>query len=103
MTTINFKRGDTLSLAGTYKVDGVATSVAAMTIRSQVRQFSGDLTQELTVTKTAGVGTFTLSATATQTVVWPLTTLKCDIEFSLSGVVQSTETFSIAVQEDITQ
>jgi len=32
-----------------------------------------------------------------------LTTLKCDIEFSLSGVVQSTETFSIAVQEDITQ
>jgi hypothetical protein len=103
MTTINFKRGDTLSLAGTYKVEGVASSVSAMTIRSQVRQFSGDLVQDLTVVKSAGVGTFSLSATAAQTAAWPLTTLKCDIEFSLSGVVQSTETFSIAVQEDVTQ
>ncbi len=103
MTTITFKRGDTLSLAGTYKVEGVAASVSAMTISSQVRTFSGDLVQDLTVVKTAGTGTFTLSATAVQTAEWSLSTLKCDIEFSLSGVVQSTETFSISVQEDITQ
>ncbi len=103
MSTINFKRGDSLSLAGTYKVNGVASSVSAMTIRSQVRDFSGALVQELTVAKTGSTGAFTLSATAVQTALWDVTTLKCDIEFSLSGVVQSTETFNIAVAEDITQ
>ena len=102
MTTISFKRGDTLSLAGTYKVEGVASSVSAMTIRSQVKNFSDALVQELTVVKTAGTGTFTLSATAAQTALWDATTLKCDIEFSLEGVVQSTETFNISVLEDVT-
>jgi len=102
MTVVNIKRGDTLSLAGTYKVDGVAASVSAMTIESHVKNHSGDLIEELTVTKTSGTGTFTISATAVQTAEWPLTTLKCDIQFSASGVVQSTETFSISVEEDIT-
>lgn len=103
MNTINFKRGDTLSLAGTYKVEGVASSVDAMTIRSQVRTYGGVLVQELTVVKTGGTGEFTLSATAAQTALWGATTLKCDIQFSVSGVVQSTETFSISALEDITQ
>ena len=102
MTTISFKRGDTLNLIGTYKVEGVASSVSSMTIRSQVRKLSDALVLDLTVTKTAGVGTFTLSATAAQTAAWDVTPLKCDIEFSLSGVVQSTETFNISVLEDVT-
>ena len=102
-TITGFKRGDTFSLAGTYKVNGAAASVSGMTIASHVRTQAGTLVQNLTVAQTAFIGGFSLTATATQTAAWPATTLVCDIQFTQNGIVQSTETFSIAVEDDVTK
>ena len=99
----NFKRGDTFSLACVYKVDGVATSVAAFDIDSQLRDSKDNLIKDLTVTKLPGTGQFTLTASATDTTNWPVSVLKCDLQFSESGVVRSTETFNVVVVNEITK
>lgn len=96
------KRGDTFVVVCTYKEDGTATSVTPFTIRSQVRNARGELTQELTVTKAdqvVSVGQFSLSAGA---VTWNPGQYQCDIEFSNAGTVRSTQTFYIPVAQDIT-
>ena len=98
------KRGDTFTLACTYKQNGVAVSVADFTIRSQVRDSSGDLVAELAVSKADQVaypGVFVLAAADPMN--WPVDILSCDIQFSDSeGVVRSTQTFQIPVVEDVT-
>ena len=99
------KRGDTFTLACTYKQNGAASSVADLTIRSQVRDSSGALVEELTATKanqTTSPGVFVLSAADPMN--WPVDVLSCDIQFSDSeDVVRSTQTFQIPVVEDVTQ
>ncbi len=102
-TLPTIKQGDTFILACTYKQDGVATSVENFTIRAQVRDSSDDLVQELTVAKanqTTNPGVFTLAAGLTTS--WPIDQLRCDIQFSEGGTVRSTQTFYIAVEEDVT-
>lgn len=103
MAQIKFKRGDTFNLTCTYKVDGVPSSVADIDIDSQIRNQRDSLVEDLTVTKLVGTGEFTLSATANETSLWPITVLRCDIQFSHGGSVRSTQTFEISVLEDITQ
>ena len=100
---IKFKRGDTFTLNCTYKVNGVPSSIATIDIDSQVRDFRGSLIEELTVTKTGSTGVFTLLSSATQTSEWPISVLRCDIQFSQGGIVRSTQTIDISVLEDITQ
>lgn len=98
------KRGDSFLLACTYKVGGVPSDVTNYTIRSQVRNSSDTLVQELTVTKAdqaAYPGDFTLVAGVIS--AWPIDLLRCDIEFSEGGTVRSTQTFMIPVVEDVTR
>jgi hypothetical protein len=98
------KRGDTFTLACTYKQNGVAFDVTLFTIRSQVRDSSGALVEELTATKanqTTNPGVFVLSAA--DPMDWPVDVLSCDIQFSDSeGDVRSTQPFQIPVVEDVT-
>lgn len=99
----NFKRGDTMLLTVTYKVDGVPTSVTSIDIESQVRRKNGELIATMTVTKLVGTGQFTLAPTVADTSNWPIDLLYCDIQFSQSGNIRSTETFGINVSEEITK
>ena len=98
------KQGDTFTLTCCYKQNGVAHDVTNYTIRSQVRSSSGDLVEELGVSKadqTTNVGVFALFATNPQN--WPIDILSCDIQFSdMDDVVRSTQTFMIPVVEDVT-
>lgn len=103
MAQIKFKRGDTFALACLYKVDGVPTSVSSIDIDSQIRDSRGMLIQELTVNKLVPTGSFALSSTSYETSQWPVSVLRCDIQFSESGSVRSTQTFEIVVIEDITK
>ena len=103
MAQIKFKRGDTFTLTCTYKVDGIATSVSALTIESQIRNQRDTLIQDLTVTKLVGTGQFTLVASTADTTEWPVSVLRCDIQFSEGGVVRSTQTFDISVVEEVTK
>lgn len=98
-----FKRGDTFYLACVYKEAGVPTDVTAYNIRSQVRTSTGTLVAELTATKgdqVASPGGFTLREDDTQD--WPIDTLIADIEVTVAGVVRSTSTFQVPVEEDVT-
>jgi hypothetical protein len=98
------KRGDSFLMACVYKVGGVAADVTNYAIRSQVRNSSDELVQELTVTKadqSTDKGKFILSAGVIG--AWPIDLLRCDIEFSEEGTVRSTQTFLIPVVEDVTR
>ena len=104
--SINFKRGDTLSMTcQRLTAAAAAFNLVGYTMAGTVR--NGGFSQALTVTVTnASLGQFTLSQTATNTAVWPISddddsVMYCDIQFT-SGSVESTETFKIVVREDIT-
>lgn len=104
--SINFKRGDTLSMTCQRLTAALAAfNLVGYTIAATVR--NGGFSQALTVTVTdASLGQFTLSQTATNTALWPISddddsVMYCDIQFT-SGSVESTETFKIVVREDIT-
>ena len=104
--SINFKRGDTLSMTCQRLTAAAAPfNLAGYTVAATVR--NGAFNQVLTVTYTdLSTGQFTLSQTATNTALWPVSddddsVMYCDIQFT-SGSVESTETFRIVVQEDIT-
>lgn len=99
----NFKRGDTMLLTVTYKIDGVASDISTIDIASQVRSQSGQLVATMVVSKLQTTGQFTLTPTVADTSNWPLGNLLCDIEFSQSGNIRSTETFGIVVVEEITK
>lgn len=100
----NFKRGDTMLLTVTYKVDGTPTSIASIDIASQIRTQSGALIDSMVVTKSeSSTGVFTLAPTNSDTSNWPIGNLLCDIEFTQSGNIRSTETFGIVVVEEITK
>lgn len=103
---ITIKRGDTLAAAASIAQDsGAAVDLTGYTLRSQVRSSSGELVQALVVVVTAPtLGTYTLSATATQTAAWPIGRHVCDVEYtSAGGVVSSTATFPVIVSEDVTR
>lgn len=104
--SINFKRGDTLSMTCQRLTAALAAfNLVGYTMAATVR--NGGFSQALTVTVTdASLGQFTLSQTATNTALWPISddddsVMYCDIQFT-SGSVESTETFKIVVREDIT-
>lgn len=104
--SINFKRGDTLSMTcQRLTAAAAAFNLVGYTMAATVR--NGGFSQALTVTVTnASLGQFTLSQTAANTAVWPISddddsVMYCDIQFT-SGSVESTETFKIVVREDIT-
>jgi len=104
--SINFKRGDSLILECQRLTVGLtAFSLLGYTIAATVR--NGAFNQALTVVVTnASLGQFSLLQTATNTALWPVSddddsVMYCDIQFT-SGSVESTETFRIVVQEDIT-
>jgi hypothetical protein len=106
MQSINFKRGDTLSISCTRKdSSGSAINLAGYTITSSVKM--GAFTDTLTVTVTnAAAGEFTLTKAAANTASWPLSSgtspMLCDVQFVVGGTTKSSETFEISVAEDIT-
>lgn len=104
--SINFKRGDTLTIECTRRdADGTPVDLTGLTIASKVR--NGGFEDTLTVTVVdAGAGTFTLAQTATLTALWPISAewsdMLCDVEFVDGANVVSSETFAINVLADIT-
>lgn len=99
----NFKRGDTMLLAVTYKVDGIPADISTIDIASQIRTQNGSLIATMDVDKLVATGQFTLTPVNPDTSAWPLGNLLCDIEFTQSGNIRSTETFGIVVVEEITK
>lgn len=99
------KRGDTFSLACTWKECGQPSSVAGFSISSQIRtQGALKLVATLEVIVADQVekpGSFTLLCTDTS--VWPVGTLVCDIAIAQDGVIRSSEAFVVPVVEGVTR
>lgn len=100
-----FKRGDTFSLACTWKDGGVPTSVAGLTITSQLRTYGAlALVASLTVIvgdQVATPGAFALIADSTS--LWPVGAMVCDIEVAQDGIIRSSESFLVPVTEGVTK
>lgn len=105
MAAFAHKRGDTFVLNSDVASNGLAADITNWTISSQIRDMGDTIVQNLTATVTDAVnGRLTLSATPSQTALWPVGQMFCDIEFTDgSGIVTSTETFTINVLLDITR
>lgn len=107
MATITLKRGDTFQIA----VETPGKDLTGYTVRSQVRRGTS-LIHTLTLTDFLpgpGGSMFQLIAfnpggtLPGATVGWPVGELLCDIEYTApSGLVVSTETFTIECVADIT-
>lgn len=102
-----FKRGDDFSIEMTLTDpanSGSPVDITGWTITSQVR-YARKLVSDLTVTiLNASLGQFALTLSKTQTALWPIRKLKCDIQFDrpVDGRISS-RTFIIDCMEDETQ
>ena len=103
-TLAPIKVGDSFNMICTYKENGVPADLTQYTINSQLRDSSDMLVQALLVNKANQFdypGVFTL--TAPDSSVFPVDTLRCDIQFIEGTTTRSTQTFYIPVQEDVTR
>ena len=108
MLTLRHKRGDTFVRAVTVYSGVAPYDLGAATVRCQIRRGRGqsgvELVQELTVVESlVDVGKFTISATATETALWPTGMHLADIQITIGAGVLSTKTFTVDVVEDITR
>lgn len=102
---LSIKRGDTFLVVCTYSdPTGTPVDITTIDIKSQVRNLRGDIIAELNVAKEAQsgqtLGKFVLRA---DTDTWPIGDLSWDIQYTSSGTVQSTDTLTITVVQDITR
>ena len=100
--SVILKRGATLNLAGYLNLPAGSWDAT-----SEVKDAGGILVSDLTVVLTPPVSpntlwTITLSQTADATLEWPLGPLSCDIRFTDGTNVLYTPTFTIFVQQEIT-
>lgn len=101
--SIFFTQGDTFSLGGFANLPAGDTWGAT----AELRDNSGNLVQELTVTLQAPTPPDTswpllLQATAAQTDIWPLGPLTCDIRFQYQTTVIHSAKFIVNVTNQIT-
>jgi len=103
MEVIDAKVGDTFLLTCTRETAGGSIfDLTGYTVAARISD--GTFTEDLTGTITnATAGEFTISQTAANTASWPAGTfMACDIEFTLGSLVESTETFRLAIEDDVT-
>ena len=107
MAQIRIKRGDTLQRTLTLTSGGAPYIPVGATIACQVKSAAtrgeAPFIDSLSVASTATPGQFLLTATAAQTALWPLGVLVSDVQFTIGATVKSTETFTVSVEQDVTQ
>ena len=103
---LTHKRGDTFLANCTYTAsDLTPISLAGVTVRSQIRTFTGVLVSELAVTiedQLTLPGKFRLRAEASNTETWPEEILRWDIQYTDSSTVQTSDTVLIKVVSRVT-
>lgn len=95
------KQGDTFKFYATLTSAGEPLTGATESLKSQVRGNDDYLMAELTITETATSGQYELKYTGS-TQNWSEGTCLIDIQRTDSGVVVSSETFSLTVVRDVT-
>jgi len=96
---IELKRGDTFKRTMRFK-DKDGTPIVVDNIRSQIRNKSMKLIDELVITATGEPGEYILSSADTSG--YPIEKLQMDIEITVGDVTKSSNTIKIQVNEDCT-
>lgn len=95
MRKLQVRRGSSFVWTATYKRDGIAQSVDAITIASQIRDEAATLLATLTIAKLAGqTGKFTLSGNSAG---WAPGTYYCDVKYTNGAEVAYTDRFIVEV------
>ncbi|EDM71039.1 hypothetical protein RAZWK3B_16620 [Roseobacter sp. AzwK-3b] len=95
-------RGDTFIANGTYTDDqGVPVNLTGYSIACQAKGNGATLTLTSQITDAAN-GQYTLTADPATTRDWEPGDYLADIEYTLAGVVSSTDRFVFRVLEDVT-
>jgi len=102
---MKFKRGDSFSFAVTIKEntdDGLKPLIVDVdNIRCQVRTVGGNYVDDLIIETTDIEGEYKFSSEDTSK--YPIETLETDIEINDEGIINSSQTFKIQVEKDITR
>lgn len=103
MATVTFKRGDTLPINYTrIDANGAAVDITGSTVRCEMVRDASRVVLTCSITN-AAAGAVYISLTPAQTTDLALGDYKADVQFTdASGVVQSSETFTVTCLEDIT-
>lgn len=102
MALVKLKRGDTFAFTSTF-TDGAGLPLTGIAnkLRSQIRNVDDILIKELDITETEVDGTYLFQVLDTKD--FPIEQLKFDIQYTgFDGVIDSTPTYIIKVEEDIT-
>lgn len=100
---ISVKRGDTLAfLVRRTNEDGTPRTGEALKLKSQVRSKDA-LLGEFVITETVVPGEYLFQIGATETLDWAVGSYSCDIQFTEGDFVQSSDTFKITVEKDVTR
>jgi hypothetical protein len=100
---ISVKRGDTLAfLVRRKNEDGTPRTGEASQLKSQIRS-KETLIGEFTITETVVPGEYLFEIKAVDTLDWAVGSYVCDIQFTEGDFVQSSDTFKITVEKDVTR
>jgi hypothetical protein len=114
MDTLSIKKGDTFTaLCQRVDSNGTPVNISGYTITSRVRSIGGFSEALTVVVVTPSIGQFSLNATSTATASWPVCKaidgavteknfLYCDVQYLNGATVESSETFTLQVFEDVT-
>ena len=103
MNTLNFKRGDTVSFIIRRKnEDGSPRTGDVDKLRAQIRNNKEVLIGSFLVTESVP-GDYLFQIEASVTKDWIPGAYVCDVEFKDGSFVQSTATFQIVIEKDVTR
>lgn len=101
---INVKRGDTLAFIVRRKnADGTPRTGEASQLKAQMRSGKDVLIGEFAITETPTPGDYLCQIAATLTQDYIPGTYNCDIQYTEGVVVQSSQTFQIVIEKDVTR
>ena len=101
---IEHKRGDTFQLVGWLGSSDNKSSLAGMSIKSQMRDATNAIFYSFQPSIDSAANIFLLEASSLVTAAWPLGAYTCDVQMTDSaGVVRSSPTFTIKIVADVTE
>jgi len=100
---MQIKRGDTFTFI-VRRVDDLGNPLTgqASNLRSQIRKNDGVLLGEFIIEETVTLGDYKFNIDASITKDFPIGNLYFDIEYTLEGVVTSSNTVTFKVEGDVT-
>lgn len=104
---ITHKRGTSIDWEAKYEINGQAVDLSAVTVTCQFRRkLNHELVANIDCVKSnqsLSPGVYRLQKSAVDVAAFPVGELIADIKYSSAGNVDATETFSIIIEQSVTE